>query len=94
MRLQVQCRIFNTIFNPDGRRLGNKILRQRLKGPAIASYYPPRIATIKKLRKLYPGFDTYDEYEEERLEHVSLMKSRGKGAPKKKTGPTGEYRSS
>ena len=81
---QVQCRIFSTIFNPNGERLGNKILRQRLKGPSLAAYYPRRVATFKDLKALYPGYEMYDEFEEDRLEHIQISKSRGKGAPKKK----------
>ena len=33
----------------------------------------------------------YDEKEEDRLEHVQILKSRGKGAPKKKKSAAGEY---
>jgi small subunit ribosomal protein S33 len=89
-RRQVQCGIFSTIFNPTGERLGNKILRQRLRGPALAAYYPRRVATFKDLQKLYPGFETYNEFEEDRLEHLQIAKSRGKGAPKKKRTAAGE----
>jgi small subunit ribosomal protein S33 len=87
---QVQCGIFSTIFNPTAERLGNKILRQRLRGPALAAYYPRRVATFKDLQKLYPGFETYNEFEEDRLEHLQIAKSRGKGAPKKKRTAAGE----
>lgn len=87
---QVQCGIFSTIFNPTGERLGNKILRQRLRGPALAAYYPRRVATFKDLQKLYPGFETYNEFEEDRLEHLQIAKSRGKGAPKKKRTAAGK----
>ena len=86
----MQCRIFSTIFNPTGERLGNKILRQRLKGPALAAYYPRRVATFKDFKNLYPGHETYDEFEEDRLEHLQIAKSRGKGAPKKKRTAAGE----
>ncbi|KAM0705134.1 hypothetical protein Q7P35_007921 [Cladosporium inversicolor] len=82
--MKIQCGIFKTIFNPTGERLGNKILRQRLRGPALAAYYPRRVATFKDLQKLYPGFETYNDFEEDRLEHLQIAKSRGKGAPKKK----------
>ncbi|TAQ90794.1 hypothetical protein B7494_g843 [Chlorociboria aeruginascens] len=82
--MKVQCRIFATTFNPDALRLGNKILRQRLRGPALAAYYPRRVATFKDLQRAYPDFDMYDEDEEERLVHVAELKLRGKGAPKKK----------
>jgi len=87
---QVQCGIFSTIFNPTGERLGNKILRQRLRGPALAAYYPRRVATFKDLQKLYPGFETYNQFEEDRLEHLQIAKSRGKGAPKKKRTAAGK----
>ncbi|KAK5134907.1 hypothetical protein LTR08_005997 [Meristemomyces frigidus] len=82
--MKVQSRIFSTIFNPAAARLGNKILRQRLKGPSLAAYYPRRVATFKDLKALYPGHEMYDETEEDRLEHIQIQKSKGKGAPKKK----------
>ncbi|KAL9023047.1 MAG: hypothetical protein Q9180_008419 [Flavoplaca navasiana] len=44
----------------------------------------PSAAIERDLRALYPDLDTWDEDEEDRLEHVALMKTRGKGAPKKK----------
>ncbi|GAM86766.1 hypothetical protein ANO11243_047860 [Dothideomycetidae sp. 11243] len=82
--IQTQCRIFNTIYNPQRLRLGNKILRQRLKGPSLAAYYPRRIATIKDVAKAYPDYEIIDEDEDDRLENVQITKSRGKGPPKKK----------
>ena len=96
---QAQCRIFSTTFNPTGVRTGNKVLRQRLKGPALAAYYPPRVTTFKDLQKAYSEFEVTDEDEEYRLEYIEkcahpprvgpmLMcrstKARGKGAPPKK----------
>ncbi|KAL8704042.1 MAG: hypothetical protein Q9201_002780 [Fulgogasparrea decipioides] len=87
---QVQCRIFSTTFNPTSTRTGNKILRQRLKGPAVAAYYPRRVATYKDLRALYPGLETWDEEEEDRLEYLASRKARGKGAPKKKKSSDGK----
>ncbi|KAJ4302771.1 hypothetical protein N0V90_001662 [Kalmusia sp. IMI 367209] len=65
-------------------RLGSRILHQRLKGPSVASYYPPRIGTIPQLRKLYPNFEIIDEKEEDWLEHLNVARSRGKAPPKKK----------
>ncbi|KAF2219675.1 mitochondrial ribosomal subunit S27-domain-containing protein [Elsinoe ampelina] len=82
--LRTQCTIFNTTFNPSRLRTGNKILRQRLRGPAMAAYYPRRIATIKDLAKAYPDYEVIDEDEDDRLENVQITKSRGKGPPKKK----------
>ncbi|TVY84886.1 Mitochondrial 37S ribosomal protein S27 [Lachnellula suecica] len=83
--MKVQCRIFSHTFNPEGLRLGNKVLRQRLKGPALAAYYPRKMATFKDLKKAYgDDYETFDEGEEERLEKIKMIKARGKGAPKKK----------
>lgn len=36
------------------------------------------------MKALYPGYEMYDAFEEDRLEHIQISKSRGKGAPKKK----------
>ncbi|KAL5352854.1 hypothetical protein V496_10416 [Pseudogymnoascus sp. VKM F-4515 (FW-2607)] len=82
--MKTQCKIFSTTFNPEGVRTGNKILRQRLRGPAMAAYYPRRVATINDLRKAYPELLTWNEKEEDRLENVAITKARGKGPPKKK----------
>jgi len=87
---QVQCRIFNTTFNPTGERQGGKILRQRLKGPSLSAYYPRRVATFKDLQRVYPRWEMYDEAEEDRTEHVAMLKARGKGAPKKAKSAAGQ----
>ena len=59
-------------FNPERTRTGNKVLRQRLRGPSVAAYYPRRVATIKDVRALYPDLETWDEEEEDRLEKLAL----------------------
>lgn len=41
----------------------------------MAAYYPRRVATFKDLRALYPDLDTWDEDEEDRLEHVALYEA-------------------
>jgi small subunit ribosomal protein S33 len=83
--LQLRCKIFNTNFNPTNQRLGNKILRQRLKGHILADYYPPRLDAVKWIRNAYPQNLVVDEKEEYRLEQIELRKQRGKGTPKKRT---------
>ena len=51
--------------------MGNKILRQRLKGPAVAAYYPRKTATIKDLKREFgPVLATWDEAEEDRFEYI------------------------
>ncbi|OCL04691.1 hypothetical protein AOQ84DRAFT_399958 [Glonium stellatum] len=91
--LKVQCRVFNATFNPDRLRLGTKILHQRLRGPSVAAYYPPRVGTVQDLRKLYPEWDVPDDAEDDWLEHLQIAKTRGKGPPKKKRTAAGESRS-
>lgn len=83
---QLQCSIFSTTFNPSRQRLGNKVLRQRLKGPQLAAYYPRRTATIADIQKEFARFDleTWNDSEEDRLENLTIAKLRGKGPPKKK----------
>jgi len=70
--LQLQCQIFATTYNPNGIRAGNKILRQRLKGPCLASYYPPRVPGVRELQLAFDdlGLEVEDEDFEDRLEHL------------------------
>lgn len=91
LALQTQCKIFSTTFNPEGVRTGNKILRQRLRGPALAAYYPRKVVTLNDLRKAYPELQTWNEKEVDRLESVAITKARGKGAPKKKRTAAGKF---
>ncbi|KAF2404817.1 hypothetical protein EJ06DRAFT_579368 [Trichodelitschia bisporula] len=83
--MRAQCRIFNTTFNPTGQRQGGKVLRQRLRGPAIVDYYPPRVRVVQELKRAYPTWEFEDEEEDDRLESIKMRKQRGKGAPKKRT---------
>ncbi|KAH0612230.1 uncharacterized protein LAJ45_06529 [Morchella importuna] len=80
---KVSCRIFSTTFNPTNARTGNKVLRQRLKGPTLLEYYPRRIATFKDLKRHFPMMEFYDHEEAQRLQDLEAKKARGKGAPKK-----------
>ncbi|KAJ5929410.1 hypothetical protein N7454_007258 [Penicillium verhagenii] len=84
--LQTQCRIFSLNFNPQRLRLGNKILRQRLRGPALAAWYPKQEVSFRDLQNTYKplGLTTFDEAEDDREEAIQIAKLRGKGRPKKK----------
>ncbi|KAI9158497.1 mitochondral 37S ribosomal protein S27 [Paramyrothecium foliicola] len=86
--MKVQSQVFGTTYNPDGVRMGTKVLRQRLRGPALAAYYPRKLASIKDVKQEFgPILTTWDDAEEDRLEYIEELKARGKNAPKKKTGP-------
>ena len=50
----------------------------------MASYYPPRPITMRKLRAAFPGMETFDEKESDRVDDLAITKARGKGPPKKK----------
>lgn len=83
--MKVQCNVFSTTYNPEGIRMGNKILRQRLKGAALASYYPKRLVTFRDLKNTFaPELSVLDWEDVDRLEHLDGLRSRGKGSAKKK----------
>lgn len=69
---QVRCQIFSTTYNPEGIRTGNKILRQRLRGPALASYYPRNMSTVQDMIKEFAPYELVvdNEEEDDRLEHI------------------------
>lgn len=57
--------------------MGNKVLRQRLKGPALAAYYPRKVATIKDVKREFgPVLATWDEAEEDRFEYIEEYAAR------------------
>ncbi|KAL1967231.1 hypothetical protein VTN77DRAFT_3277 [Rasamsonia byssochlamydoides] len=84
--VKAQCRIFSMTFNPQRLRLGNKILRQRLRGPALAAWYPRKTVSFRDLQETYRplGLTIFDEAEDDREEAIQIAKLRGKGRPKKK----------
>ncbi|CAK7217138.1 mitochondral 37S ribosomal protein S27 [Sporothrix bragantina] len=90
--MKVQCKVFSTTFNPEGIRMGNKVLRQRLRGPALASYYPRKVVTIKDLQREFSDYTIINEEEEDRLEHLAGLRARGKGNAKKKAADTKKKR--
>lgn len=71
---QVQCRIFSLNFNPERARLGNKILRQRLRGPALAAWYPRKTVSFRDLQDTYSrsGLTMFDEAEDDREEAIQM----------------------
>ncbi|KAI9774925.1 MAG: mitochondral 37S ribosomal protein S27 [Geoglossum simile] len=70
--MKAQCRIFSTTYNPERLRTGSKVLRQRLRGPTLAAYYPRRVVTLRDLKKAFPDCVTWDEKEEDRLENIQM----------------------
>lgn len=72
--LQTQCRIFSLNFNPQRLRLGNKVLRQRLRGPTLAAWYPTEDVSFRDLQTKYKrlGLTTFDEAEDDRQEAIQM----------------------
>lgn len=72
--LETQCRIFSLNFNPQRLRLGNKVLRQRLRGPALAAWYPRKTVSFRDLQDAYRplGLTVFDEYEDDREEAIQM----------------------
>lgn len=71
---QTQCRVFSHNFNPERLRLGNKILRQRLRGPALAEWYPKKEVSFQDLQTRIKrlGLTTFDEAEDDREEGLQV----------------------
>ncbi|PTU20951.1 hypothetical protein P175DRAFT_0458899 [Aspergillus ochraceoroseus IBT 24754] len=84
--VKVQCQVFSLNFNPQRLRLGNKVLRQRLRGPMVAAWYPKKTVSFRDLQNTCKplGLTTFDEAEDDREEAIQIAKLRGKGRPKKK----------
>jgi small subunit ribosomal protein S33 len=80
---QTACKIFSTVYNPTAARSGNKILRERLVGPTVSSYYPQPLIHFRDIKAAFPQLNLIDTDEKERLDEIARRKRRGKGAPKK-----------
>lgn len=94
---QLGTQVFNTTFNPTNLRTGNKVLRQRLRGPALLDYYLKRGPTIKDMKKMWPEMRFVDEDEEQRVQAVEkyvwvLWRGGGGGADACGVGPRVEAR--
>ncbi|KAG0289878.1 hypothetical protein BGZ98_003663 [Dissophora globulifera] len=84
---KISTAIFGNVHNPQGLRTGNKILRQRLVGPTINSYYPNvKQIRLREITRMAPEMNLIDQAEKTRLEDLAERKKRGKGPPKKGQG--------
>lgn len=73
---KASCDIFSTTFNPTASRNGNKILRQRLRGPALLDYYPTESVKLQTVVRAFPELGLVDEAEEIRKSDVDARKRR------------------
>ena len=73
---KASCNVFSTTFNPTASRNGNKILRQRLRGPALLDYYPSENVSLQTVIRAFPELNLLDEAEEIRKADVDARKRR------------------
>lgn len=66
--------MFSHNFNPERLRLGNSILRQRLRGPTLTAWYPKKTVSFRDLQDTYQplGLTTFDEAEDDREEAIQM----------------------
>lgn len=63
---KLRSTVFGTTFNPLSLRTGSKILKARLRGPAMLRYYGERISGWAGLNAAVPGLELKDVAEETR----------------------------
>ncbi|GAA5848431.1 hypothetical protein JCM8547_004512 [Rhodosporidiobolus lusitaniae] len=84
--VKLRSEIFGTTYNPDSLRTGSKILKARLRGPAMLNYYGQRFSGWAGLNKAISGLELRDVVEEQRLLDIETLRKRGKVKPKKGQG--------
>jgi small subunit ribosomal protein S33 len=66
-----RAQLFKHTSNPEALRLGNKILKMRMRAQAIEQYYPQEFKfTPRILGRMFPGLTFQDEEREQWEEDV------------------------
>lgn len=68
---KLRCDVLGTVYNPHSLRTGSKVLKARLRGPAMLRYYGERFSSFRGLNAATPGLELRDLVEETRS--VSLL---------------------
>lgn len=76
---KLRSTVFETTYNPESLRTGSKVLKARLRGPAMLRYYGERISGWAGLNAAVPGLELKDIAEETRLIDLETRRKRGKG---------------
>ncbi|KAK4053036.1 mitochondral 37S ribosomal protein S27 [Microbotryomycetes sp. JL201] len=96
--VKLRAQVFGTTYNPDSLRTGSKVLKARLRGPAMLRYYGDRLSGWAGLNKAVPGLNLIDHEENQsyhslerflnmvRLIDLEARRKRGKVTPKKGQG--------
>lgn len=69
---KLRTEVFGTTYNPDSLRIGSKVLKARLRGPAMLRYYGERISGWAGLNAAVPNLELKDVAEETRWVGSSL----------------------
>ncbi|ORY72589.1 mitochondrial ribosomal subunit S27-domain-containing protein [Leucosporidium creatinivorum] len=83
---KLRSEVFGTTYNPESLRTGSKVLKARLRGPAMLRYYGERISGWAGLNAAVPNLQLRDLAEETRLIDLETRRKRGKVTPKKGQG--------
>jgi small subunit ribosomal protein S33 len=76
---KLRSQVFETTYNPESLRIGSKVLKARLRGPAMLRYYGERISGWAGLNAAVPNLELKDVAEETRLIDLETRRKRGKG---------------
>ena len=86
---ELSAKFFENVWNPTNARTGNKILRKRVLGPTLLSYYPEPMISYKRVNEELglpsgrnPG-DWFDRENAVRVDDLERRRRRGKAAPRK-----------
>lgn len=63
---KLRSEVFGTTYNPESLRTGSKVLKARLRGPAMLRYYGQRISGWAGLNAAVPNLQLRDIAEETR----------------------------
>jgi len=56
--VKLRSEIFGTTYNPESLRTGSKVLKARLRGPAMLRYYGERFTGVERTRTSDSGITT------------------------------------
>ena len=69
--MEERTQLYNHTHNPKALRLGNRILKTRMRAQAVEQYYPQEFKfTPRILGRLFPGLTFHDEEREQWEEDI------------------------
>lgn len=71
---KLRSEVFGTAYNPESLRTGSKVLKARLRGPAMLRYYGQRISGWAGLNAAVPNLELKDVAEETRWVALAIQR--------------------